>query len=206
MKANRKTDTRPEIALRSALHAAGLRFRKDLSVRLPGRRPTRINIAFTKVKVAVYVDGCFWHACPDHATTPAANRTYWEPKLARNVQRDRETDTLLTAQDLRHPDGEHHPLPVAAAMVTEVVHAARPDSPAANRSTAATGIRADRPTCTVSMSPRLISSYTVLRPTASRSAASVMVSSNRPEPGGATTGSCPAGTASGTAQTLTASA
>jgi DNA mismatch endonuclease (patch repair protein) len=97
MKANRKTDTRPEIALRSALHAAGLRFRKDLSVRLPGRRPTRINIAFTKVKVAVYVDGCFWHACPDHGTTPAANRAYWEPKLARNVQRDRETDTLLTA-------------------------------------------------------------------------------------------------------------
>jgi DNA mismatch endonuclease (patch repair protein) len=159
MKANRKTDTRPEIALRSALHAAGLRFRKDLSVRLPGRRPTRIDIAFTKVKVAVYVDGCFWHACPDHGTTPAANRAYWEPKLARNVQRDRETDTLLTAQGwtvIRI--WEHHPLPAAAALVTEVVHAARPDSPAANRSTPATGIRAERPTCTVSMSPRLISS------------------------------------------------
>lgn len=64
----------------------------DLRVALPGARP-RPDIAFTRSRVAVFVDGCFWHCCPDHGRPPKTNRSYWGPKLARNVERDRR-DTL----------------------------------------------------------------------------------------------------------------
>jgi DNA mismatch endonuclease, patch repair protein len=95
MKANRRRDTKPELALRSALHAMGYRYRKDLRVDLPQRR-VRPDIAFTARKVAVFVDGCFWHACPDHGSAPKNNEWYWSPKLAKNVERDRATDAALT--------------------------------------------------------------------------------------------------------------
>lgn len=94
MLGNKRTGTKPEIALRSALHAAGLRFRKDLRIDLDGARP-RPDIVFTRAKVAVFVDGCYWHSCPVHATTPTRNADYWTPKLARNVERDREQDAAL---------------------------------------------------------------------------------------------------------------
>lgn len=96
MKGNRKRDTRPEIALRSALHRVGLRFRCDYPIRRPDRRPIRVDIAFTRQRVAVFVDGCFWHCCPEHSNMPRANRSYWQPKLERNVQRDAETVAALT--------------------------------------------------------------------------------------------------------------
>lgn len=95
MLANRRRDTAPERALRSLLHAQGLRFRCDYPI-LTSRRRVRVDIAFTKPRVAVFVDGCFWHLCPQHSQIPLANRAYWLPKLQRNVARDREVDQALT--------------------------------------------------------------------------------------------------------------
>jgi DNA mismatch endonuclease (patch repair protein) len=97
MKGNRKRDTRPELALRRALHREGERFRCDFPVSVGGRRPIRVDIAFTRARVAVFVDGCFWHRCPEHTAVPRSNRAYWEPKLARNVERDRAADRSLLA-------------------------------------------------------------------------------------------------------------
>jgi DNA mismatch endonuclease, patch repair protein len=94
MRANRKRDTKPEIALRSALHARGLRFRKHHLVRVP-ERTVRPDVVFTRHRLAVFVDGCFWHRCPIHGTEPRANTDYWTPKLARNVARDRAVDEDL---------------------------------------------------------------------------------------------------------------
>ena len=93
MQANRARDTSPELAVRRLLHAAGLRYRVDYAP-LGGRR--RADIVFTRQRIAVYIDGCFWHGCPDHGTLPKTNTDYWLPKLQRNVERDGETDTLLT--------------------------------------------------------------------------------------------------------------
>lgn len=97
MKGNKRRNTGPEVALRSELHALGLRFRKDYLLRPPGRRPVRVDIAFTRLRVAVFVDGCFWHSCPEHSATPKSNSSYWAPKLKRNVERDREIDAALQA-------------------------------------------------------------------------------------------------------------
>jgi DNA mismatch endonuclease, patch repair protein len=94
MRSNRRADTRPEMALRAALHAMGYRYRKDFRLDLPLRR-VRPDIAFTSRKVAVFVDGCFWHACPDHGSKPKSNDWYWSPKLAKNVERDRAADEAL---------------------------------------------------------------------------------------------------------------
>jgi DNA mismatch endonuclease (patch repair protein) len=95
MKANRRTDTKPELALRHALHRLGYRYRKDYRLDLESGRRVRPDIAFTARKVAVFVDGCFWHACPEHGSKPRANEWYWGPKLIRNVERDRITDAAL---------------------------------------------------------------------------------------------------------------
>lgn len=88
-----RRDTSPEVELRRALHAAGLRFRVDRAV-LPGVR-RRPDIVFGPARVAVFVDGCFWHGCPEHGHTPKKNTSYWGAKLARNVERDREQDRML---------------------------------------------------------------------------------------------------------------
>jgi DNA mismatch endonuclease (patch repair protein) len=96
MRAVRRTDTKPELALRRALHRQGYRYRKDFRLDLTGAR-VRPDIAFTARRVAVFVDGCFWHCCPEHGTQPAANTWYWQPKLARNVERDRAADAALAA-------------------------------------------------------------------------------------------------------------
>jgi DNA mismatch endonuclease (patch repair protein) len=121
MKANRRTDTKPELRLRSALHALGYRYRKDHRLDLPLRR-VRPDIAFTSRKVAVFVDGCFWHACPEHGSKPKNNEWYWSPKLARNVERDREADNALadagwTVVRL----WEHVPVEDAIAAVVQAV-------------------------------------------------------------------------------------
>lgn len=94
MRANRRRDTRPEVAVRSRLHRAGLRFFVDRPVRLADR-VVRPDITFPRVRVAVFVDGCFWHACPDHGTQPRRNGAYWSDKLRRNVERDRLVDAAL---------------------------------------------------------------------------------------------------------------
>lgn len=93
MLGNRRRDTRPELALRSALHVRGLRFRVQHPV--PGRPRRSIDIAFTRRRLAVMVDGCFWHGCPLHGSRPGSNRTYWESKIARNRARDLDTDAAL---------------------------------------------------------------------------------------------------------------
>jgi DNA mismatch endonuclease (patch repair protein) len=93
--ANRRTDTKPELALRRALHRLGYRYRKDYRLDLESGRRVRPDIAFTARKVAVFVDGCFWHACPQHGSKPRANEWYWGPKLVKNVERDRVNDAAL---------------------------------------------------------------------------------------------------------------
>lgn len=85
----RGKNTKPEIALRSALWRKGYRYR--LHARLPGRP----DLVFPGSRVAVFVDGCFWHKCPRCYTEPASNKAYWLPKIERNVQRDREADRAL---------------------------------------------------------------------------------------------------------------
>lgn len=92
---NKRKDTTPEVRLRSDLHRRGLRFRKDLPIILE-RRKVRPDVVFTRARVAVFVDGCFWHGCPLHGTTPRSNPDYWVPKLRRNVERDRQIDEDLT--------------------------------------------------------------------------------------------------------------
>lgn len=93
MRGQRRRNTKPEIRLRRELHNLGLRFRLDRQV-LPAVR-RRPDIVFGPAKVAVFVDGCFWHVCPTHGTSPRANAEWWEEKLASNVARDRDTDRLL---------------------------------------------------------------------------------------------------------------
>ncbi|MGH7718795.1 MAG: very short patch repair endonuclease [Gemmatimonadaceae bacterium] len=94
MRANRRRDTRPERELRSALHRLGLRFRKDHPIRTP-QRVIRPDVVFIRLRVAVFLDGCYWHACPEHQTRPTRNEDYWSAKLVRNVARDRAVDTAL---------------------------------------------------------------------------------------------------------------
>ena len=131
MKANRRTDTKPELALRRALHGLGYRYRKDYRLDLEGGGRVRPDIAFTARRVAVFVDGCFWHACPEHGSKPRANDWYWTPKLARNVERDRVADETLAAagwQVVRI--WEHESLEQALATVIAVVGARVPVNPA----------------------------------------------------------------------------
>ncbi|MEV5850337.1 very short patch repair endonuclease [Streptomyces sp. NPDC051985] len=89
-------DTEAELAVRRLLHAAGLRYRVEYPV--PGMSRRRIDVAFTRAKVAVLIDGCFWHGCPQHATHPKANADWWRRKLDRNMARDRETTEHLIAE------------------------------------------------------------------------------------------------------------
>ena len=93
MKRTGRRDTRPELALRSELHRRGLRYRLD--ERPVASLRTRADIVFRLAQVAVFVDGCFWHACPAHGTTPKANADWWQEKLASNVARDRRTNRAL---------------------------------------------------------------------------------------------------------------
>ncbi|MFD0414080.1 very short patch repair endonuclease [Streptomyces sp. NPDC127108] len=88
-------DTTPEVAVRRLLHAAGLRYRVNVPV--PGMPRRMIDIAFGKAKIAVFMDGCFWHSCPQHATEPKANAEWWRAKLDKNMARDRETSRHLEA-------------------------------------------------------------------------------------------------------------
>ena len=126
MRANRRTDTKPEMALRRALHRQGFRYRKDFRIDLDGTR-VRPDIAFTARRVAVFVDGCFWHVCPEHGRDPAVNEWYWAPKLRRNIERDRAADAALAAagwQVVRV--WEHEPLETAVTAVLAALARSRP--------------------------------------------------------------------------------
>jgi DNA mismatch endonuclease (patch repair protein) len=95
MKGNRRRDTKPELTIRRILHARGHRFQVDRPIPI-GDRQVRPDIVFGPARVAVFVDGCFWHGCPEHGTMPRRNADYWGPKLARNIERDRSTEAALT--------------------------------------------------------------------------------------------------------------
>ncbi|MGH3828735.1 MAG: very short patch repair endonuclease [Pseudonocardiaceae bacterium] len=113
-------DTGPELALRRRLHALGLRYRIDTPV-LPGVR-RRPDIVFTAAKVAVFIDGCFWHRCPEHAAAPKNNSDWWAEKLERTVDRDRDTDRrLIAAGWLPVRVWEHEPVDEAAERVRGAV-------------------------------------------------------------------------------------
>jgi DNA mismatch endonuclease (patch repair protein) len=96
MQAQRERDTGIERAIRSRLHARGLRYR--LHQRLLGGSRREADLVFPRSRVAVFVDGCFWHGCPEHATWPKHNADFWRAKIERNVERDRDTDARLAAE------------------------------------------------------------------------------------------------------------
>jgi len=87
----RRSGTAPELMLRFALHRSGLRYRLKGGVGLPGTP----DIAFRRQRVALFVDGCFWHGCPLHGSMPTRNRIFWRSKIARNRRRDKEVDRAL---------------------------------------------------------------------------------------------------------------
>jgi DNA mismatch endonuclease (patch repair protein) len=93
MQGNRSRDTKPELVLRSILHRRGLRYRVATRP-VPSLRRTA-DLVFTRAKVAVFIDGCFWHKCPSHYRQPGSNVDYWVAKVDRNVRRDQDVDKAL---------------------------------------------------------------------------------------------------------------
>lgn len=120
-------DTGPERALRRALFAAGMRYRVH---HLVSTRPRRhADIVFTRAKVAVFVDGCYWHGCPAHASWPKANAEWWKAKIERNRLRDRDTDERLMAEGwLPVRVWEHEDPEDAAERIVAVVRERRPSA------------------------------------------------------------------------------
>ncbi|WP_424190322.1 very short patch repair endonuclease [Actinokineospora sp. G85] len=128
MRANRGRDTRPELALRSAVHALGLRYRVGARP-LPNVRRTA-DLVFTKVRVAVFLDGCFWHGCPEHhRRATGATSEFWTAKIDGNRVRDADTDERLRAAGWNVVRVWEHEDPTeAAARVEAVVNECRQDS------------------------------------------------------------------------------
>lgn len=127
MRATKRRDTKPELALRRELHRRGRRYFVDRAP-LPGMR-RRADLLFPRQKIAVYVDGCFWHGCPAHGTIPKSNTAWWRAKLEANQARDRDTDQRL------HSAGwtsvrvwEHLPSEQGADIVESQLEAALPRS------------------------------------------------------------------------------
>jgi DNA mismatch endonuclease (patch repair protein) len=118
-----RTSTGPELLLRRALHRRGLRYRVNFRG-LPGRP----DVAFTRARLAVFVDGCFWHRCPEHGSLPKNNRNWWAAKLDRNVERDREQDETLRALGWLSIRVWEHEDPLTAADHIETVWRRRVDT------------------------------------------------------------------------------
>ncbi|MFE0864054.1 very short patch repair endonuclease [Streptomyces rochei] len=120
MLAQRSRDTVPELALRRVLHGLGFRYRVDLPI--PGMRRRRADVTFVKWRTAVFVQGCFWHACPQHQHLPVHNGEWWREKLEGNVRRDADTDAHLVRLGwvpLRL--WEHEAVDAAVGKVVEVL-------------------------------------------------------------------------------------
>lgn len=124
MERQRRRDTAPELALRRELHRRGLRYRVDMAP-IRGER-SRADIVFSRARVAVFVDGCFWHGCPVHGTLPKTNHAWWSDKLGANEARDRRSDEALRDAGW-HVERvwEHEDPAVAAARIELVVHGRR---------------------------------------------------------------------------------
>ena len=124
MSLQKVTNTTPEVDLRREIRKLGLGYRVELL--LPGMPRRRCDIGFRRARVAVFVDGCFWHSCPVHATVPVRNREWWKEKLATNVARDRDTDRRLTAAGwMSIRVWEHEDMAAAAQRIAEAVRARR---------------------------------------------------------------------------------
>jgi DNA mismatch endonuclease (patch repair protein) len=120
MLGNRSRDTAPELALRRAVHALGLRYRVAARPLKQVRRTA--DLVFPTERVAVEVLGCFWHGCPEHFRLPATNRAYWEPKIARNRERDVELAQRLADEGWELVVvWEHDDAAAAAERVREAV-------------------------------------------------------------------------------------
>ena len=119
MQSNRPRDTKPELRLRSAAHRLGLRY--HVSARpLPHLRRTA-DLLFTKTKIAVFVDGCYWHGCPQHHTIAKTNAEFWADKVETNRRRDLETTALLEKEGwLVIRVWEHESMEEAAVMLYNV--------------------------------------------------------------------------------------
>lgn len=121
MQANVRRDTKPERELRSILHGMGLRYRVDFPP-LPATR-CRADVVFSRAKLAVFVDGCFWHGCPVHYRPAKKNAGFWDRKLAENVARDRRTDDALRRAGWRSLRvWEHDDMYMVAARIAEDLH------------------------------------------------------------------------------------
>ncbi|WP_308198464.1 very short patch repair endonuclease [Actinomadura terrae] len=120
MRGNRSRDTKPELALRSAVHSLGLRYRIDRRP-IPEIRRTA-DLVFVGAKVAVFSDGCFWHGCPEHHRPAKRNSEFWSAKIERNRERDRETERKLSEAGWMVVRVWEHEDPVeAATRVREIV-------------------------------------------------------------------------------------
>ncbi|MFD8568243.1 very short patch repair endonuclease [Streptomyces sp. NPDC059639] len=120
MQAIRSRDTKPELLVRRLVHAQGLRYRV-VSKPLPDLRRTA-DLVFRPVKVAVFIDGCYWHGCPEHYVPPKTNSGYWSDKVVRNMARDRDTDQHLEdAGWLVLRFWEHEPSEECASRITAEV-------------------------------------------------------------------------------------
>ncbi len=129
MRANRRRNTTPELRLRRLLHGRGLRYGVDRTMQLDQGR-VRPDIVFPGQRLAVFVDGCFWHGCPTHRTQPRANADFWREKVEGNRARDeRDSERLAAAgwQVLRF--WEHEDPAVAADAVEAAVRGGPSDSP-----------------------------------------------------------------------------
>ena len=120
MQANRGRDTKPELALRSILHASGLRFR--VCQPLPIDRRRRADITFTRVGLYVFVDGCYWHGCPEHFTTPKTNTGFWLTKVEGNRRRDWDTTQRLEEMGYTVLRFWEHDDPLLVASKVEAVY------------------------------------------------------------------------------------
>jgi len=139
MQGNRSRDTAPELAVRRLLHSAGLRYRVQIAP-LPGLRRTA-DVVFSRERIAIFIDGCYWHGCPAHYAPPASHADFWREKVERNRTRDLDTTAKLTANGwtvLRY--WTHEPPDEVAASIRAAVSDARAAArPAASPSPAQSG-------------------------------------------------------------------
>ena len=123
-----RRDTPFEIRVRRLVHARGLRYRVDFAI--PDVTRARPDIVFRRERVAVFLDGCFWHSCPQHATTPVANGEWWQEKLRANVDRDRRHDRDLAAAGWAvRRYWEHEDAAAVAAEIEQTVIQRRRSAP-----------------------------------------------------------------------------
>lgn len=123
MQSNKGRNTKPEVALRSAVHAMGLRYR--VSIRPLNNLRRTADLVFPKAKVAVFLDGCFWHGCPQHHTVAVTNAEFWADKVEGNRARDQDTDRRLAEEGWMSVRVWEHEDPADAARRIRAIVVAR---------------------------------------------------------------------------------